>query len=71
MNTDQHLMPEKEDREARIYSLVERAAIEGRRCPTNAEIAVYLKESGFPNPKFESQNKTNVNPFFKRSLRPC
>jgi hypothetical protein len=31
---------------AHVFTLVERAAIEGRRCPTNPEIAAYLRQQG-------------------------
>ena len=37
-------------KEAHVYALVERAAIEGRRCPTNAEIADDLNKSGLIKP---------------------
>ncbi len=30
-----------------VYSLIERAAIEGRRCATNSEIAAHLRKHGF------------------------
>jgi hypothetical protein len=36
--------------EARVYALVERAVVEGKRCPTNAEIAADLNKSGLTKP---------------------
>jgi len=41
---------EKGAQEARVYALVERAAAEGRRCPTNAKIAADLNKSGLTKP---------------------
>lgn len=46
MTTARQGQGEKGAQEAHVYALVERAAMESRRCPTNAEIAAHLNESG-------------------------
>ena len=50
MSTARQVQREKGPHEARVYALVERAAKEGRRCPTNAEIAAHLNKSGLAKP---------------------
>ena len=57
-------MSVKKNYEARVYSLVERAAIEGRRCPTNAEIAAYLSKSGLTTPLAGS----SIPEYFRRLI---
>ncbi len=46
MSAARQVQGEKGALEARVFALVKRAASEGRRCPTNAEIATDLNESG-------------------------
>lgn len=46
MSAGRQRQGEKGALEARVYALVERAARNGRRCPTNAEIAAELNKAG-------------------------
>jgi hypothetical protein len=46
MSTVRQVKGDREALEARVYAVVEGAAMEGRRCPTNAEIAANLNASG-------------------------
>lgn len=43
-----HGLTMKATKEECVYGLIERAAIEGRRCPKNSEIAEYLRWHIFP-----------------------
>ena len=50
MSKSLQVAEEKDSKEARVYAIVEQAAVEGRRCPTNAEIAADLNALGLWKP---------------------
>ena len=45
MSASEQVKRKKVAVEARVYALIERAAAEGRRCPTNSDIAANLNNS--------------------------
>jgi hypothetical protein len=56
------------DREWRLYALIEKAASEGRRCPTNAEIATHFRQTGVAKHATPSGIPRLINQLIRRGL---